>query len=274
MTDLTVRRLLIDLETPIERHWFGGDAFRTALFNALSMSFPIGEQFFIDSVRGGMKVLPPERQADFRDEAQGFIGQEATHRRIHALFNAHLEKQGLVNAWEPRARWRLTFIGKIDPRHHLALTAANEHFTALFAEWMLGHADWLVGTEARLQTMWLWHSAEESEHKSTAFDLYKALDGSELWRMKWMRRVTFFFLTDALRQTVNNLYHDGTLWKWTTWTSAASFLFGKRGMFSTNYRSWRDYFKPDFHPTHQHSELSREWLQRNAGAYSVVGQTV
>ena len=57
MTDLTVRRLLIDLETPIDRHWFGGDAFRTALFNALSMSFPIGEQFFIDSVRGGMKAV-------------------------------------------------------------------------------------------------------------------------------------------------------------------------------------------------------------------------
>ena len=156
-------------------------------------------------------------------------------------------------------------------RHHLALTAANEHFTALFAEWMLGHADWLQGTEARLQTMWLWHSAEESEHKSTAFDLYKALDGSERWRIKWMRRVTVFFLTDALRQTVNNLYHDGTLWKLSTWKSAASFLFGKRGMFSTNYRAWRAYFKPDFHPTQQHSELSREWLQRNAGAYSVVG---
>ena len=48
MTDLHVRRLLIDLETPFARHWCGGDAFRSALFNALSMSFPIGEQFFID----------------------------------------------------------------------------------------------------------------------------------------------------------------------------------------------------------------------------------
>mgnify|MGYP006355989923 CR=1 FL=1 len=68
--------------------------------------------------------------------------------------------------------------------HALAITAANEHFTALFAEWMLGHTEWLEGTEARLQTLWLWHSAEESEHKSTAFDLYKALGGSERWRIK------------------------------------------------------------------------------------------
>ena len=49
MTELVVRRLLIDLETPFARHWCGGDAFRSALFNALSMSFPVGEQFFIDA---------------------------------------------------------------------------------------------------------------------------------------------------------------------------------------------------------------------------------
>ena len=45
MTELVVRRLLIDLETPFERHWCDGDPFRTALFNALSLSFPVGEQF-------------------------------------------------------------------------------------------------------------------------------------------------------------------------------------------------------------------------------------
>src|SRR5687767_15567854 len=101
MTDLVVRRLLVDMEAPIARHWCGGDAFRTALFNALSMSFPVGEQFFIDSVRNGFKELPPEQQERFRAEVQGFIGQEATHRRLHSLYNAHLEQLGLVNDWEP-----------------------------------------------------------------------------------------------------------------------------------------------------------------------------
>jgi uncharacterized protein len=104
MTDLVVRRLLVDMEAPIARHWCDGDAFRTALFNALSMSFPVGEQFFIDAVRNGLKALPDEKQQRFRVEAQGFIGQEATHRRLHALYNAQLEKLGLVNEWDPRAR--------------------------------------------------------------------------------------------------------------------------------------------------------------------------
>src|SRR4051812_44603621 len=143
MTDLVVRRLLVDMEAPIARHWCAGDAFRTALFNALSMSFPVGEQFFIDAVRGGFKELPPEQQERFRAEVQGFVGQEATHRRLHSLYNAHLEKQGLVNHWGPRAQKRLKLMEGVDIRHWLAITAANEHFTAIFADWMLHNADLL-----------------------------------------------------------------------------------------------------------------------------------
>jgi len=164
MTDLVVRRLLVDMEAPIARHWCGNDAFRTALFNALSMSFPVGEQFFIDSVRNGFKALPPEKQEPFRTEVQGFIGQEATHRRLHSLYNAHLEKLGLVNDWAPRAQARLQLLEQIDIRHSVAITAANEHFTALMADWMLKNPDLLGDQDERLRTLWLWHSAEESEH--------------------------------------------------------------------------------------------------------------
>ncbi|MBC7437659.1 MAG: metal-dependent hydrolase [Bdellovibrionales bacterium] len=271
MTDLVIRRLLIDLEAPIERHWCGGDAFRTALFNALSMSFPVGEQFFIDSVRNGYKALPEERQARFKEEVQGFIGQEATHRRVHAMFNGHLERQGLVNDWAPRAQQRMKLMDGLDPRHHLGITAANEHFTAIMAEWMLRNGDLLGSSDTRLQTMWLWHSAEEAEHKSTAFDLYQALGGSHEWRITWFRRITTIFLVDTLRQTVNNLRRDRTLWKLSTWRSAASYLFGKRGLVRQTYRPWREYLRRDFHPAQQESGLSSRWLADNSGQYSVVG---
>ncbi|HEY8049910.1 MAG TPA: metal-dependent hydrolase [Ramlibacter sp.] len=271
MTDLTVRRLLVDMEAPIERHWCAGDAFRTALFNALSMSFPFGEQFFIDSVRDGLKALPPREQEQFRAEAQGFIGQEATHRRLHSLYNAHLDKLGLVNAWEPRARARLARLAGIAARHAVALTAANEHFTAILADWMLHNADMLGDRDERLKTLWLWHSAEESEHKSTAFDLYVALGGSHEWRVKWMRRVTFFFLSDVIRQTIDNLRRDGTLWRWSTWKSAASYLFGRRGLVRQNYRPWREYFRRDFHPRQQDSSASQRWFAEHGDAFVAVG---
>lgn len=271
MTELVVRRLLIDLEQPVGRHWCNGDPFLTAWFNALSMSFPVGEQFFIDSVRQGLKALPPERQAQWTPEVQGFIGQEATHRRIHALFNAQIEQHGLFNAWEPRARARLRLLEGTDPRHGLAITAANEHFTALFAEWMLAHPQRLDGCEPRLKALWLWHSAEEAEHKCTAFDLYQALGGSHEWRLRWMRRVTLIFLTDTLRQTADNLRRDGTLWRWRTWVSGARHLLGREGLLRQCYRPWKAYFRHDFHPSQQGSDLSERWLAANTSLFTRVG---
>ena len=271
MTDLVVRRLLVDMEQPIPRHWCGGDAFRTALFNALSMSFPVGEQFFIDSVRNGFRELPPEQQERFRAEVQGFVGQEATHRRLHSLYNAHLEKLGLVNGWEPRARQRLQMMDGQNVRHWLGITAANEHFTAILADFMLQNPDLLGDQDERLKTLWLWHSAEESEHKCTAFDLYQALGGNHEWRVKWMRRITTIFLMDTLRQTVDNLRRDGTLWRLSTFRSAASYLFGQRGLVRLTWRPWRAYFRRDFHPRQQDSTASQRWLADHSDRYVPVG---
>ena len=271
MNHLVVRRLLVDMEAPIARHWCGGDAFRTALFNALSMSFPVGEQFFIDSVRSGFKTLPAQAQDRLRAEVQGFIGQEATHRRLHGLFNAHLDRNGLVNGWGPRALRRMKMIEGIDVRHPVAITAANEHFTAILADWMLRNPDFLAGSEPRLQTLWLWHSAEESEHKSTAFDIYQALGGTNEWRQRWFRRITLIFLSDLTRQTLDNLRRDGTLWRWSTWRSAFSSLFGQRGLVRGTLQPWRDYKRADFHPDQHDSSMSSRWLSENGHQFAPVG---
>lgn len=273
MTELVVRRLLIDLQTPFERHWNGGDAFRSAFFNALSMSFPRGEQFFIDSVRNGIKALPEPERARYAAEVQGFIGQEATHRRVHALFNGHLLKQGYTNHIERRADVRIQAHAHRDLRVHLAATAATEHFTAVFADWMLRHPEALDAAEPRLQTMWLWHAAEESEHRSTAFDIYQAAGGNHAWRLRVFRSITVIFLYDLLCQTVSNLWHDGALFKPSTWRSAWRLLFARDGLLRSNMGLWRDYLREDFHPSQQEDTRSQQWLRDNAEQFSIVGQS-
>ena len=267
MTDLVVRRLLIDLQTPFPARWNGGDAFRSAFFSALSMSFPVGEQYFMDSVRAGIKTLAPAERDRLAKEVQGFVGQEATHRRIHGLFNQHLETLGFSNEIERRALRRLKANAHRDPRVHVGATAATEHFTALFANWMLRHPEALQGTEERLRTLWLWHSAEESEHCSTAFDVYQAMGGSHDWRIRLFRYITFTFLSDVMRQTVRNLWHDGSLFKWTTWRSAWQLLLARDGMFRGNLAQWRDYFAPDFHPSQHDASLSANWLRDNTDKF-------
>lgn len=272
MTELAVRRLLIDLETPFPGRWNGGDAFRSAFFNALSMSFPAGEQFFIDSVRTGLKTLPETERLKHAHEVQGFIGQEATHRRIHALFNGHLARLGYDNEIERRTIARRHANAHRDPRMHAAATAATEHFTAIFADWILRHPEALEGAEPRLQTLWQWHSAEESEHRNTAFDIHHAMGGSHLWRIRVFRYITTTFLNDVLRQTMRNLWHDGSLFKWSTWRSGARLLFARDGLIRGNYGLWRDYLSPDFHPSQHNATLSQQWLRDNADKFALVGQ--
>jgi hypothetical protein len=273
MSHLVVRQLLIDLEKSFSLRWNGGDAFTSAFMNALSMSFPVGEQFFIDSLRRAQSELTPEQQRQFAEELKGFIGQEATHRRLHQLFNQHLENQGQINHWGPRALKRIAKLETMNVRHAVAATAATEHFTAVLAQWLLSNPDFLAQAEPRLQTLWHWHASEESEHRCTAFDIYQALQGNEEWRLRWMRMTTWFLLTDLLRQTINNLWHEGSLFKLSTWRSAWVFLLTKKGLFRSSYAMWRRYFRPDFHPQQDDDSLSRAWLQNHENAYARVGAT-
>lgn len=266
MNELTVRRLQVDLETPFDRRWCGGDAFRTALFNALSMSFPVGEQIFIDSVKKGLAALPPERREAMAAEVQGFIGQEATHRRIHERFNEQLAAQGLVNHWERRilARRRRLLDPVAEPRAWAGITAATEHWTAIFAQHLLAHPWLLQGAEPRLAALWQWHSAEELEHRSTAFDLYRALDGNEVWRKRLFRIVSFNFVVDAARQTISNLWHDSALFRPSTWASAWRTLMGRDGLVRRGFGPWRAYLRADFHPLQADGSAGVRWLGANA----------
>jgi predicted metal-dependent hydrolase len=272
MDTLTVRRLLVDLSAGFPRHWLAGDPFRTHYLNALSMSFPSGEQFFIDSVREAARRLPdtPE-QAPLRRAIDGFVGQEATHRHVHALYNAQLVKQGLVNHWEVRSQRRLARVRGVNPLHPLAVTCALEHCTAVFAHLVLSRPELLQGAYPPLATLWHWHSVEETEHKSVAYDLYAALGGNRDWRLRWYRYALVQFFVDAMRQTVNNLWHDGQLMRPRTWWCAAKFLFGRHGFVWACIGPLAAYARRDFHPwQHDNRALAEQWLRQHPDAVSTV----
>ena len=68
------------------------------------------------------------------------------------------------------------------------------------------------------------------------------------------------------------LWHDGSLFKLSTWSSAWRHLFAKGGLFRESFGLWRDYFKPGFHPSQHPDQLSKQWLQQHADAYTPVAQ--
>ena len=87
-TDLDVkpRDISFALEDARKGHWLGGDPVGTAVFNALSLTFPDGERLFMDAVKNYRHLLTGK----LLEDAKGFIAQEAIHSREHASRNETL----------------------------------------------------------------------------------------------------------------------------------------------------------------------------------------
>ncbi|PWC38366.1 metal-dependent hydrolase [Azospirillum sp. TSO22-1] len=263
MSNLTVRRPAIDvaqLEMPPQ--WLGGEAFRTQLFNALSMMFPVGEQYFIDAARAGLPLIDDPAIAE---DVRRFIGQEATHSALHRTFNARLEAQGLRNRVEPIIAWRIRISERIGPLNKLAVAMAYEHFTATFGDAVLGGAGWLDGASEPMRVLWTWHAVEESEHRAVIFDVYRAAGGGYGRRVAWFLYVTLLFALDTTVQTLSNLHRSGALFRRATWRQGLRFLFGRRGLLAESVWAWLAYFRPGFSPWDQaDTEAPRVWLERHA----------
>jgi predicted metal-dependent hydrolase len=84
--------------------------------------------------------------------------------------------------------------------------------------------------------------------------------------------VTWNFVTDGLRQTVNNLWHDGSFWRARTWLEGWRFLFGRDGLVRALKEPWQRYLRPDFHPQQQDESRARDWLRDNASRFEVVAR--
>jgi predicted metal-dependent hydrolase len=135
--------------------WLGGDPVATAVFNALSLTFPDGERLFIDSVRAFQDQLPRELAAEVR----AFIAQEALHSREHANLNAHLDRRHYPVEWiETTVRRRLAFLRRLGPMRMLGVTIALEHFTAMLADMFDSDPQLWDGTPEEILRLWRWRA--------------------------------------------------------------------------------------------------------------------
>lgn len=271
---LTVRHLDVDLSQGFPTYWCDGDAYRSTLLNALSFMFPVGEQFFIDSVRRFARQVEAQGDAKLAREIKLFIGQEATHRHIHQQYNAQLVAKG-YDPWVERTLQRVIDAARrFPPLMHLAATAAYEHYTAVLGDGLLRHARWTEGMHPTMREVWLWHAAEESEHKAVALDTYKAVGGGYLLRIAMYITVTIEFYAYTIVQVLKMLRHDRQLFKLKTWRSAFGFWFGRDGVWWHTMPHWLAYFKPGFHPwQHDNRDLLSRWRHDHAGAYRSLHKT-
>ena len=235
------------------RWWLRNDPYLTAIFNSLSVSFPKGEAFFVDSVRRLRSHAHPDRAADIA----AFVQQEVIHSREHIAFNRRATDSGYdVKALEASVDDRLAVACTKPPIVNLAATMAFEHFTAIFAERLLADLRHMDLVDPEIADLWRWHAVEELEHKAVAFDLY--LDATHNWHpfKRWllrsyvMLRVTQQFITDRTRGALELLRQDG-LYGPVTWVRLMHRILVKPGMLRQVVPAWARYFRPSFHPWQQ-----------------------
>ena len=242
------RHPTFDLGDALARDWNGGHPFRTAFFNAMSLSFPSGERFFIDAVRAFEDEI---RDPALREDIRGFIGQEAVHRRVHQTYNETLCRQRGYDLQELEAPF-LDGVAQgrenLSPIAQLTVTVALEHLTATLASALLRdpRGGLLAGADPRVAAVWLWHAVEESEHKAVAFDVYRTVGGCPKRLRRALRHVTLNFLSDNFRAVRTMFRHDG---HGSAEVAAGVWhLFGWPGMFRRLVPEWAGFLRRRFDP--------------------------
>jgi uncharacterized protein len=241
-------------------NWCGNEPFRTTFLAALSLLFPEGERFFVESVKHYK-----DRVADpaLSRAIAGFIGQEAMHGKEHRAFNQLLVAHGFHEA--PRVEANLkAFLMRVrkvlSPASQLAATCALEHFTAMLAEALLGDERMQDEFHPDVLPLWLWHALEESEHKAVTFDVYIATKGGYARRVAIMLLATVIFFAAQALVHARLMATRKILWKPWRWVRGATRFWLYPGYFTRLVPAYLAYFAPGFHPDQRDTnELRQRW---------------
>jgi len=242
------------------------DLILSPLAASLSAVFPDGEDFFVRSVRHYRdEITDPE----LKRQVAGFIGQEAMHGREHRAFNDRLDELGYpTKRFERLTKRGLAIRQRVaTPAANLAATAALEHFTATLAELVLSNEEvrGLFGHD-EVRNLFLWHALEESEHKAVAFDVYKAVGGSERTRVWTMKALRFGFVVGMAAQVMISVLLDPKTYK--PGALRRSWRKVRRSPLLSKelWAQLKDYDRRDFHPDDRDTTaLVQEWREKLFG---------
>ncbi|MDD9892529.1 MAG: metal-dependent hydrolase, partial [Gammaproteobacteria bacterium] len=197
------RNLKFDFDYSRLNDWHYNGRNITHFMNTLSLFFPEGEQFFIDSVRyyRDKGVIKDE---ELLQDIRAFIGQEAMHSREHDELNQEMERQGLGAAAKDKFVGRLLKVVNktLPPSLRLSATCALEHLTANLADTVLQYPNVFDEGDNTSETVfadaWRWHALEETEHKGVAYDVYQMAVGKDSYPSAYLQRVAGHVLANAI----------------------------------------------------------------------------
>lgn len=236
--------------------WYDHSPAITEWFHALSVTFPAGETFFINSVRHFAPVLEKEHPELWRN-VQLFFKQEGMHTAVHERWNRRIEhefKHPMAELEEHVDAKLQEASSRLPPLTQLAITACLEHFTSGLGQIMLGTAigQKLMQKSAEpYRSLLAWHAVEELEHKSVAFDVYNAMGGGFLKRtmvMLWIVAPIFLFRTTQIWYKL--ISNRPNVSKIRACFSLLQFLLVSPGALTRFLPHYLKWFNPWYHPSH------------------------
>ncbi len=268
-------KLQFNLDDPsIPKHWVGGDAFQSRFWDALSLTFPPGEKYFMNCVRDFRdQIQDPKLLQDIKD----FNRQEAQHSMVHRQDNDRLRRQGVdVDKHTAYVDDMLNkdFRSKYSKGYNLAITSALEHFTSIIAHSLFDKRDIMKEAHPNVRAMYSWHAIEEVEHKAVAYDVM-----DDYAKVGYFKRtialVHATYLFPKIIYTIGQqlLAHDG----YSKWERIKLFrgglwwLLKPGGMLAPMLKHYWTYYKPGYHPWQETEQPGYEqWL----AAFNASGDPV
>ena len=152
------------------------------------------------------------------------------HRRFNDQLAAQCPGIGRLERWMRASYGRLA--RKRSRRFNVAFAAGSEAGAFGIARWVDHHVALLFdGVDEDTTRLFLWHLAEEVEHKSAAFEVFEATDGSRLrlavataLSMAMLVFFTFAGCTVMLRHT-RRLHLPVAWFRLTRWSFSLAFAF-------------------------------------------------
>ncbi len=250
------------LDGDIPRYWLDNDPFKTRFFDAMSLTFPEGEKFFIHCVRDFRdRITDPVLAAQVKD----FIYQEGQHGMVHTRFNNRLKEQGIDVDGHLKFQKHLmfeVFRGRFSRKFTLGQTAAAEHLTALMAHGFF-ESGLMDKADPRIRAMYAWHAVEEIEHKAVAFDVLTRVAKAGYFTRIFSFMFTTFSFPFHVFMIMNNMFKvDGLNNRWRLWLKGLWWLYGWGGLYPRLMPHYLAYFLPGFHPwKFGDMEIYRRWTQ-------------
>lgn len=254
----------------IPRFWFGGDPFKTRMFDALSLTFPDGERYFIQCVRLYREQI---KDPDLQQKVANFIKQEAQHGIAHDKMNQILIDQGMpVQRFTQHVNQRLGHALKRYPKqYNIAITAACEHLTALMADAFFSEKATMQDAHPFIRALFAWHSIEEMEHRDVAYDVMtKVAHTSNALRYSALALVTILMFGFTMQRANGLLKTDGfsVLERMKMAATGLPWFFGHQGILARLRPEYLDWYTADFHPSqhpiiHQYQAFVDELAKTN-----------